>query len=343
MKAAILHKPKDLRIEQMPNPVSADDEVLVRVKAVGVCGSDVHWFSRGRIGETVLEDPLVLGHEAAGVIQQVGRNVHHLDVGTPVALEPGVPCRVCEACRTGNYNTCPHVRFFGTPPVHGCYREYVTHPADFVFPLPEHVTLGEGAMIEPLAVSVHAVDLAKVRTGYTVAVLGCGSIGLTAIALARISGASRIYATEPIEARRTAATVYGADVVLDPTQDDPVEQIMALTHGRGVDAVLEAAGAPDTPQQAVDVAKPCGTVALVGIPDEDQMVLRASRARRKGLTIRMVRRLKHTYPRAISLVEKGLVDVRPLITHRFDLDHIQEAFTLVEQYADGVIKALVEL
>ena len=343
MRAAILHRPKDLRLEQMPDPVPGDHEVLVRIKAVGVCGSDVHWFSRGRIGDTVLDGPLVLGHEAAGVVQKVGRSVQTPQIGTRVALEPGVPCRTCEACQAGNYNTCPQVRFFGTPPTHGCYREYVTHPADFVFPMPDNLTFGEGAMIEPLAVSMHAVDLAKVKTAHTVAVLGCGSIGLMVIALARISGASEIYATDPIEARRDAAMKYGADVVIDPSKEDPVERIATLTNGRGVDAAFEAAGAPDTPQQCVDLAKPCGTVALIGIPEEDQTTFKVSRARRKGLTIRMVRRLKHTYPRSIALVQKGMVDVRSLITHEFSLDRAEEALKLVEDYADGVIKAVVNI
>jgi len=340
MKAVKLHKAGDLRLEEIPRPEPGAGEVLVRIKAVGVCGSDVHYFKDGRIGDTLVERPIVLGHEPAGVIEGIGKGVTQFEIGDRVALDPALSCGVCEWCSEGNPNLCPNVRFFGTPPIDGAFREFVTHPAHAVFKLPERLDFADGAMLEPLGVAIHAVDLGKMRTAYTAAILGVGSIGLCVLQLARLSGAADLFVTDLIDSRLDLARRLGADVALR-ADDDPVRRIQELTGGRGVDVVFEAAGALETPQQAVDLLKPGGTLVLIGICPEDRIPLKATAARRKGITIRMARRMKHVYSRAIRLAERNRVDLKSLVTHRYPLERIEEAFDVVGGYKDGVVKAVI--
>jgi L-iditol 2-dehydrogenase len=216
-------------------------------------------------------------------------------------------------------------------------------PVENCFPLPQTLSPAEGAMLEPLGIAIHGVDLAHLRPGYTIAVLGAGPIGLLIAAVARAAGAGEIYMTEPLAHRRQFALDYVADVVLNPDETDVVAGIERLTGGRGVDVAFEAAGAPETPRQAAAVTRPGGKVLLVGIPSDDTTTFTASIIRRKGLTIKLVRRMKHTYPRAIRLVDTGVVDVKPLVTHTFPLDRIVEAFEMVALYDDGVLRAIVQL
>ncbi|OPX21739.1 MAG: hypothetical protein B1H02_07195 [Candidatus Latescibacteria bacterium 4484_107] len=340
MKAVKLYKAGDVRIEEMPRPEPKSGEVLVRLKAVGVCGSDIHYFKDGRIGDTPIQSPLVLGHEPAGVIEGVGEGVTQFGIGDRVAVDPALSCGVCEWCIQGNPNLCPNVRFFGSPPVDGAFREFLTHPAHAVFKLPRGLSFADGAMLEPFGVAIHAVDLGKIRTAYTAAILGVGSIGLCVLQLVRLSGAAKIFVTDLIDDRLDLARRLGADVALR-ADDDPVERIQKLTGGRGVDVVFEAAGALDTPQQAMEILKPGGTLVLIGICPEDRIPLKASAARRKGVTIRLARRMKHVYPRAIRLAERNMVDLKCLVTHRYPLERIAEAFDVVGGYRDGVIKAII--
>jgi len=233
--------------------------------------------------------------------------------------------------------------FCGTPPVDGVFAEYTAKPAENCFPLPEGFTPADGALLEPLGIAIHTVDLAHLRPGYTVAVLGAGPIGLLTAAVARAAGASEIYMTEPLAHRRGFALQYAADVALDPQTTDVVAEIMRRTGGRGVDVAFEAAGAPETPDQAARITRPGGKVIVAGIPSDDTLTFNASVTRRKGLTIKLVRRMKHTYPRAIALVEKGLVDVGSLATHEFPLERIGEAFEMVANYEDGVLRAIIRI
>ncbi len=222
----------------------------------------------------------------------------------------------------GHPNLCPKVRFCGTPPIDGVFAEYAVMPAENCFVLPQSVTPEEGALLEPLGIAIHTVDLAHLKVGQTVAVFGAGPIGLLTAAVARAAGAGAVYMTEPNAERRSFALAHYADKVFDPNSENVVKAILAATEGRGVDVSFEAAGAPDTPDQAARVTRPGGKVVVVGIPVEDQMVMTASEVRRKGLTIKLVRRMKHTYPRAIRMVTTGMVDLKALATHRFSLDRI---------------------
>jgi len=343
MKAMLVHGPRDVRLGEMPKPEPGPGEVLVRVKAVGICGSDVHNYLYGEIGGVAIQQPLVLGHESAGVIEALGPGVRGLQVGMPVAVDPSISCGHCEFCLEGDPHVCLENRFFGVYPTHGAFREYLAHPADLVFPLPEGMSFDEGALLEPMGIATYVVGLAGIRLGDRVAVLGAGPIGLLSIRMARLAGAGEITATDLVPERLGAARRMGADMAWNAAGEDVVARIMDHTHGRGVDVVIEAAGSPETVEQAMEIARPAGTVVIVGIPAEDRMTFRPSVPRRKGLTVKFDRRMKHTYPRCISLVQSGRVDVRPLATHHFPLERLQEALELVIARKDGVLKAIVEV
>jgi len=343
VKAARLYGPRDLRVEEIPRPEPQAGDLLIRVRAVGICGSDVHYYEDGGIGENRVTEAHELGHEFAGVVAALGPGVEGPPLGTRVAVDPAIPCGTCEFCLEGNPNLCPHMVFVSNPPTGGGLVEYIAHPASLVFPLPEEMDFADGAMLEPLGVAIHTVNLAKLRLGDTAAVLGSGPIGLLTIQMARLGGARTVYATDLVPERLAMAQRMGADGVLHAGEADSVAWVEELTGGRGVDVVFEAAWAAETVAQAMAMAKPGGRVVIAGIPSEDILSFPASAARRKGLTIKLVRRMKHTYPRSIALVQQGLVDVRSLITHRFPLTEAREAFELAAARADGVVKALVEM
>ena len=343
MRAMFVHGPRDLRLGEMPKPEPGPGQVLVRVRAVGICGSDVHTYQYGEIGGTVIRSPLVLGHELSGVVEALGPGVQGPPPGTPVAVDPSVSCGRCEFCLEGDPHICPSIHFFGNWPHHGGFREYLAHPADLVHPLPEGMSFDEGALLEPMGIALFVADLAGIRLGDRVAVLGSGPIGLLCVQMARLAGAAEITATDVVVERLGAARRLGADMAWNAATDDVVARIVDHTGGRGVDVVIEAAGAPETVEQAMEVAKPGGTVVLVGIPAEDRVTFKASVARRKGLTIKYDRRMKHTYPRCIALAQAGRVNLKPLATHHFPLERLGDALDLVIGRADGVLKAIIEV
>ena len=343
MRAAVLQGIGDLRIEHLADPVPAEGELLVRVHSVGVCGSDVHYYAHGRIGDVVATASHILGHETAGEVVEVADGVTGFQVGDKVAVEPGIPCGHCPTCRQGTYNLCPDVRFLGHPPTPGAYRELIAYPALWCHRLPQSLSFDDGAMIEPLAIGVFAIDEAPVQSGDTVAVFGCGPVGLLIMQAARAAGAGKVLVSEPIKERRQFAMKLGADAAFDPDSGSVVADILEATGGKGVDLSVEAAGAPDTYAQAIDVTRPAGTALFAGIPEEDEVSISIHTARRRAITIVNLRRFRRTYPRAIDLVTRGKIDVRSMATHRFALDDIDRAFQLVQNYDDGVIRAMIEL
>jgi L-iditol 2-dehydrogenase len=330
VKSVRLYAPGDLQLQNEPAPIAGEGEKLIRVKAVGVCGSDLHWVSEGGIGDAMLKHPLILGHEVAG----------ELEDGQRVVVDPAIPCRKCEFCLCGHPNLCPDIRFAGHGDIDGALREYLTWDEKCIFPISDAITDAEGAMLEPLGVAIHAVDLAHLKTGMTIGVFGCGPIGLLIIQLARLSGAALIIATDRLSHRVDAARAFGAEHALLTNDKSTVSPILAAAKGRGVDVAFEAAGEQGAIDDAFAAVVPGGKVILAGIPDNDQTSFSASTARRKGLTIKLVRRMKHTYPRAIELVSKGLVDVRSLVTHRFPLAQAIEAFR-VSARREG-LKVIIE-
>ena len=331
MKSIRLHAPEDLRCQDEPVPAVGEGEKLIRVKAVGVCGSDLHWFSEGGIGDAQLEHALILGHEFAGITES----------GQRVAVDPAIPCGKCELCKHGHPNLCLDVRFAGHGGIDGALREYMTWDEKYLFPIPDSLTFADGAMLEPLGVAIHAIDLAHLKAGMMVGVFGCGPIGLLVIQLAKLSGAAQIIATDKLAHRVEAAKAYGASYAFLAGDKLELEEIRAATKGRGADVAFEAAGTQDAVDTSVAAVIPGGKVILVGIPDDYKTSFSASTARRKGLTIKLVRRMKHTYPRAIELVSKGLVDVRSMVTHRFPLEQAIEAFRVAER-REG-LKIIIEV
>jgi len=326
MKVLRLHGAKDLRLHEEPIPRAQEGEVLIRVKAVGICGSDLHWFAEEGIGDARLAKPLVLGHELAGVIDEGPR------LGERVAIDPCITCGKCEFCLQGNPNLCIAHTFAGHGLTDGGLREYLSWPESFLFSLPDSISDEDGAMLEPLGVALHAIDLGHLRTGMTIGILGCGPIGILAIQLARLSGAAQVIATDRLAHRLDAARLAGADLVFKAEAGSHESAaLMEATQGRGVDVAFEIAGENDAVETAVAVAKPGGCVVLAGIPAEDRTSFTASIARRKGLTLRLVRRMKLTYPRAIRLVEKGSVNVRSIVTDCFPIDESLQAFKLANE------------
>ena len=315
MRAARLRGPGDLRGGEEPEPAAGAGMSLVRVTAVGICGSDLHWWDEGAIGDATLAHPLVLGHEGAGVIAEGPRR------GERVAIDPAITCGTCRACRDGYANLCYRIQFAGHGETDGMMRELMAWPTDLLHPLPDTVTDADGALLEPLGVAVHSVDLGHLPFAGTTSVIGCGPIGLLLISVLKAAGASSVLAVEPLAHRREAAARYGADLVAEPGTLDLRELV-----GAGVDVAFEVAGNDEGVGLAVESVRPGGRVVLAGIPGDDAITLQASVARRKGLTIAMVRRMNHVYPRAISLAARGVVDLGALVSGRAGLGSVAEAF-----------------
>lgn len=335
MRAAFIHGVKDVRIGDKADPVAARDEVLIRVSGVGVCGSDLHYYLEGGIGSAAIRKPFVPGHEFAGWVME-DRPDLGLEKGQLVAVDPAKPCGRCEWCQRGHVNLCPNVEFLGAPPYDGAMTENISVRPEQVFALPEGFDVSRAVMLEPLGVAVHAMDLAKPKLLESVAVLGCGPIGLCLLQLARLAGVSRVFAIDPVDYRAKAAKRLGADQVA--AGQSVIED---WTDGRGVDLVLEATNSPFGFQHATDVARIGGRILLAGIPDGDQYTLAAAQARRKGLNVKFSRRMGHVYPRAIELIAQGRVDVDSIVTHRFELEDSGKAFELQTQCREGALKSII--
>jgi L-iditol 2-dehydrogenase len=315
-----LHAVGDLRLSEEPVPEAGPGTDLVRVAAVGLCGSDLHWWDEGAIGDAKLTHPLVLGHEGAGVIAGGPRG------GERVAIDPAIACDTCRACRDGYRNLCYRIRFSGHGETDGMMREFMTWPSALLHPLPDQVSDAEGAMLEPLGVAVHSVDLGHLPFAGTASVIGCGPIGLLLIQLLKTAGASSVLAVEPLAHRREAAARMGADRVADPASLASGMSLMRELTGFGVDVAFEAAGNDEGVGLAMASVRPGGRVVLAGIPGDDAIRFGASAARRKGLTIAMVRRMNDVYPRAIGLAARGVVDLGSVVTSRAGLSEVQAAF-----------------
>jgi L-iditol 2-dehydrogenase len=339
MRAALLTGPQHIEIAEVADPEPGPTEVLVRIRSVGVCRSDAHYYTDGRIGDTLVQYPHILGHEPAGEVLAVGSEVRSVRPGERVAIEPAVSCGECEYCLSGRQNICPNVRFLATPPYQGVFCELAAVPAHALIPMPDSVSFDEAALAEPLAIGLHAIRLAQLMVGESVGIFGAGSIGLCVLLAARAAGAGRIVVTDPIEYRRRKALTLGADTAVDPTSADAREAIAGGT--RGLDATFEAAGEQQAVDDTIDCCRPGGRALIIGIPREDRLSFNAHPARRKELTIRNVRRSNGEAATVLDLIARRVLDVAPLATHRFPLERTDEALRLAVEFGDGVIKALI--
>ncbi len=328
MKALRLHGPGDLRLHEEPVPEPSEGELLVRVTAVGLCGSDRHWLAEGSIGDAVLTQPLVLGHEFVGTVESGPR------AGERVVLDPAVPCGRCAVCRMQRPHLCPELRFAGHGSTDGALRTLMVWPERLAYRLPDSLPDAEGALLEPLGVALHALDLGRVEPGATAGVFGCGPIGLLLVQALRDAGATVTIATDRLRHRVDAAAALGADRTLGAGDG-------GLPDGPGVDVAFEAAGEDAALADAFDAVRPGGRVVIVGIPDGDRTSFTASTARRKGLTLLLCRRMEPAdLPRAIQLAEAGRVELAPLVSERHALSDWEDAFgALVERRG---LKTIVE-
>ena len=343
MKVAVMNGVGQMGYTERPIPTPKDDEVLVKLEYVGICGSDLHYYETGAIGTYVVEPPFVLGHEPGGVVVEVGKNVKHLKVGDKVALEPGKTCGQCEFCKTGRYNLCPDVIFFATPPVDGVFQEYVAHEAGLCFKLPENVSTMEGALIEPLAVGFHAANLGDAHIGQTAVVFGAGCIGLVSMMALKAKGVSRVYVVDIMAKRLEKALELGADGVINGAERDAVEAVLELTGGAGCDLIVETAGTQITTRQAIHMAKKGSTIVLVGYSKSGEMTLPMSLSLDKELTFKTVFRYRHVYPMAIDAVAAGKINLKGIVTDIFELDDIQNAMDRSVADKANIVKAVVKI
>ncbi len=345
MRGVRLHGVRDLRVEKISDPPPPGrGQVLLRVTAAGICGSDLHSYSDARIGGTLLTHPLVLGHEFAAVVELCGSNAfagdgRPLSPGVRVAVDPASPCLKCDMCLRGDTHICRNLRFCGLSPDDGCFCERLIAPAHSCFMLPPGVDDESGALLEPLGVAMHAIDRGRIMKGDSVAIFGAGPIGLLILQLALRAGASPVFVVEPLSWRRDMAARLGASLI--GPEDDPHSAILLLTGGKGVDVAVESAWADSSVQDAADAAAPGARLVLVGIPSDDNLLLRHSTARRKELSLILSRRMKNTYPGAIRMARENLVDLKGLITHRFPLSDLPAAFALNAAYKENVVKVMI--
>lgn len=343
MKVAVMNGIGKMGFVEREVPQPADNEVLVKLEYVGICGSDMHYYETGRIGDYVVEPPFVLGHEPGGVVVEVGKDVKHLKVGDRVALEPGKTCGHCEFCKEGKYNLCPDVVFFATPPVDGVFQEYVAHEAALCFKLPDNVDTMEGALIEPLAVGFHAANQGAAHAGQTAVVFGAGCIGLVSMMALKAEGVSKVYVVDIMQKRLDKAMELGATEVINSMDTDVMAEIVRLTEGKGADLIIETAGMEITTRQAIHIAKKGATIVLVGYSKTGEMTLPLSLALDKELTFKTVFRYRHIYPMAIEAVASGKVNLKGIVSNVFDFDDIQNAMDKSISDKANIVKSVVKI
>ncbi len=343
MKAAYLMGAMHMEVrDEALRPHAEPGKAVVKLEYCGVCGSDVHFYKDGGCGDIKSPDRFILGHEVAGVVVEVAEDVKDLKPGDRVALEPGYPCGKCRLCRTGHYNLCTSVRFFADPPTNGALQEYVVHPADMCFKLPDNVSSMEGALVEPLAVGLYATQQGGVSLGDGIIVLGCGCIGLVTLMAAKARGASKIVAVDLYPKRLEVARRLGATEVIDASSEDVEARVKALFDGDGADIVLETAGSPHTIAQTPFLTRRGGTIVLVGMSPEATVAFNFQQIMMKELEIQSVFRYRNLYPKAIAAISSGAIDVRQIVSDEFTFDESDLAFrTSVEKAAD-MVKAVIK-
>ncbi len=344
MEALVLEKTKHLSIRdvEIEEKLGLRD-VRVAIRNVGICGSDLHYYQHGAIGPFVVKEPLILGHEASGIVQEAGKEVEHLKAGDRVCMEPGIPDPDSKASRLGLYNLDPAVRFWATPPVHGILRPSVVHPAAFTFKLPDKVSLAEGALVEPLAVGMHAATKAAIKPGDVAVVIGAGTIGLLTAMAALAGGCSRIIITDLQQSRLDIASDLGPVRPINIVEEDPVDAVQKLTGGWGADIVFEASGSEKASSSIFGCLCPGGRVVYIGMPASGAVPFDIVAAQAKEARIETVFRYAHVYPRALRLMGAGKIDLKPFITDTFTFKEGIRAFEYACTPKPGSVKVQIEM
>ena len=339
MKAAVMYAPRVMRTEERPRPTPGSDELLIKVHHVGICGSDLHFLKDGRLGNWVVEAPLVLGHESAGEVVGIGCDVTGFAIGDKVALEPGVPCGSCKFCMTGHYNLCSTMSFMAIPGERdGAFREYVSHPAKMCFRLPPNVSTLEGALCEPLAVGLYAVEKSAARLGQSAVIFGSGCIGLVTLLVLRAVGVTDITVVDIAQNRLNKALELGARRVIRGDQENAV---MAITATGGCDLVFDAAGSPITARQASKVVAPNGVVVIVGMAADPEIKIDLGTMAAREARLETIFRYRNHYPTAIAAVESGVIPLQEIVSHVFPFADIAEKVLFSMDHADEVIKGVI--
>jgi L-iditol 2-dehydrogenase len=344
MKAAYLTGVRSFEIRDLPTPEIDDpDQVLLRIDRVGVCGSDLHYYTTGKISGRALDFPLSMGHECTATVMGVGSRVDRIEVGQRVAVEPLICCERCDQCLAGRFNTCRSQFFLGYPgQAPGALREYLVLPARNCFPLPEGMSMDEAVLAEPLSIGLHAVRLAGQAAGKKAAMLGSGPIGLSVLLALREKGVEETFATDLLPERLALARRLGAGWTGNPNEEDVIEAVLSQEKA-GIDLVFECAGEQETLDQGIELLKPGGTLVIVGIPESDWIRFSPDQLRRKELRLQNVRRQNECMQDAIDLIASGRVEVALLATHHFKLEQTKEAYDLAADYRDGVVKAMIDV
>ncbi len=343
MKSMLLTGIREMEMRVVPDPVMIrDDDVLIRMKSIGVCGSDVHYYTAGRIGSQVVKYPFAVGHETAGVVEKTGKGVTRVKPGDRIALDPAIACGECDQCRSGREHTCRNLSFLGCPGQgDGSLSEFLVMPERCCFPVPDHMNLDQAALSEPLSVGIYAIRLSGLpQTGTSIGILGCGPIGMSVLLASQVIGAKKFYVTDKLDYRLEKAKKAGATWTGNPDKEDIVKSVAEM-ESLSLDIVFECCGQQEALEQAIALLKPGGKIILVGIPEFDFWSVPTDQIRRKELNIQNVRRQNDCVQPALDMIAEGKIDINQLVTHHFPFERTKEAFDMVDKYADGVMKAMI--
>ncbi|TAL67997.1 MAG: hypothetical protein EPN88_07255 [Bacteroidetes bacterium] len=343
MKAMMLTGIRQMEMKEIPEPVLVKpNDVKIKMTVVGICGSDIHYYTRGQIGSQKVNYPFAVGHEGAGVVVSIGKAVKKVKPGDPVAIDPAMPCWECDQCLGGRHHTCRKLKFLGCPgQAEGCLMEYKVMPEANCFPLRGKLTPDNGSISEPLAIGVYAVKKSGGVRGLKIGILGFGPIGMSVMLAAKAEDAALIFVTDKIDARLTIATDEGTTLTGNPEKEDIVKKVLQKEN-LGLDIVFECCGQQDAFDQAIEVLKPGGKIIVVGIPEFERWSMNVETTRRREISVQFIRRQVDCVEPALEMMKNGTININRMVTHRFPFNKTKEAFDLVAEYKDGVMKAMID-
>jgi len=343
MKAMMLTGIRQMEMKDVPDPtISSPKDVKIKMSVLGICGSDIHYYTQGRIGSQKVSFPFTVGHEGAGLIVETGKGVKKVKPGDAIAIEPAIPCWECDQCKAGRHHTCRKLKFLGCPgQAEGCLSEYIVLPEECCFPLPGNLSNDHGSISEPLAIGVYSVKKSGEIKGTKIGILGFGPIGMSVLLAAKAQGAREIYVTDKIDSRLAIASKEGAVFTGNPLNENIVEKIRQK-EPLGLDTVFECCGQQEALDEGVDILKPGGKLMVIGIPEFDRWSVSVETTRRREISLQFVRRQVNCTETALNLMQTGIINVKNMVTHRFPFKDSKEAFDLVADYRDGVMKAMID-